>query len=104
MLSALLFPVLLAGVYKKVPAAEKADLVVFQELESEESRETYEEILTEYTEETGTKIRLETYSSSDYRKELEAAFAEAVSYTHLFQSAGATGAGVYSIYRFCCEK
>lgn len=76
MLSALLFPVLLAGVYKKVPAAEKADLVVFQELESEESRETYEEILTEYTEETGTKIRLETYSSSDYRKELEAAFAE----------------------------
>ena len=67
MLSALLFPVLLAGVYKKVPAAEKADLVVFQELESEESRETYEEILTEYTEETGTKIRLETYSSSDYR-------------------------------------
>lgn len=76
MLSALLFPVLLAGVYKEVPAAEKADLVVFQELESEESRETYEEILTEYTEETGTKIRLETYSSSDYRKELEAAFAE----------------------------
>ena len=62
MLSALLFPVLLAGVYKEVPAAEKADLVVFQELESEESRETYEEILTEYTEETGTKIRLETYS------------------------------------------
>lgn len=76
MLSALLFSVLSAGVYKEVPAAEKAELVVFQELESEESRETYEEILAEYTEETGTKIQLETYPSSDYRKELEAAFAE----------------------------
>lgn len=76
MLSALLFPVLSAGVYKEVPAAEKAELVIFQELESEESRETYEEILAEYTEKTGIKIQLETYPSSSYRKELEAAFAE----------------------------
>lgn len=76
MLSALLFPVLSAGVYKEVPAAEKADLVVFQELESEESRVAYEEILTEYTEKTGVKIQLETYPSSSYREELEAAFAE----------------------------
>ena len=76
MLSALLFPVLLAGVYKKVPAAEKKNLVVFQELESEESRATYEEILAEYTEETGVEIQLKAYSSSDYRKELEAAVAE----------------------------
>lgn len=76
MLSALLFPVLSAGIYKEVPAAEKENLVVFQELESEESRETYEEILAEYTEKTGIKIQLEAYPSSDYRKELEAAFAE----------------------------
>ena len=50
MLSALLFPALSAGVYKEVLAAEEAELVVYQELESEESRETYEEILAEYTE------------------------------------------------------
>lgn len=76
MLSALLFPVLSAGIYKEVPAAEKENLVVFQELESEESRETYEEILAEYTEKTGIKIQLEAYPSSDYREKLEAAFAE----------------------------
>lgn len=76
MLSALLFPALSAGVYKEVPAAEKENLVVFQELESEESRATYEEILAEYTEETGVEIQLKAYSSSDYRKELEAAVAE----------------------------
>ena len=76
MLSALLFPALSAGVYKEVPEAEKENLVVFQELESEESRATYEEILAEYTEETGVEIQLKAYSSSDYRKELEAAVAE----------------------------
>lgn len=76
MLSALLFPALSAGVYKEVPAAEEAELVVYQELESEESRETYEEILAEYTEETGINIQLEAYPSSDYRKEVEAAFTE----------------------------